>query len=388
MRADELFSSTFGCQPEWLVKAPGRVNLIGEHVDYNGGLVLPIAINRSVELAARIDLRRPSQIRIRSERFPELISFTAADLSPSADKPWWTYLAGVAAQFQRITAATNITPVSGIEVAIVSDLPIGSGLSSSAAVAMALTQLLDAMLDTRLTAVEKARLCRAAEHEFAGVPCGLMDPLCIAACMVDHCVRLDCQSENYELLPLDDPEVVILIGDTRINRELASSHYALRRRQCEQAAAALGVSTLRDASLRLLAQKSDHLDAILYRRARHVIGEISRVDDAAESLALKDWGRLGQLMNESHESLRVDFEVSCDELDLMVETAQAMEGVWGSRMTGAGFGGCTVSLVAMRSAEHVRNHLAAEYSRRTGIEPDLFFSRPCAGVQILKRPAI
>ncbi len=388
-RAKQKFSDAFGGLPEWVVRSPGRVNLIGEHIDYNDGLVLPIGINRSCILSARVSARRPAQIRIRSEAFPEMAVIPIDELRPPLGKPWWSYLAGVAAQFQRRFVAEDSPAVSlpSLDIAIVSDLPLGSGLSSSAAVAMSLTELLDAILGTSLTVVEKARLCRAAEHEFAGVPCGLMDPLCIAACRADHCVLLDCQTEEYQLLPFDDAEVVVLIADTKVTRGLARSQYAIRRRECETAAAALGFLTLRDACGRIDNEKFFELDDVLFRRVRHVIDEIERVVDATKCLGQRAWSQFGELMFESHLSLRFDFDVSCPELDTMVEIAQSQPGVYGSRMTGAGFGGCTVSLVEKKFADRVQEQLATEYFRRTGIEPELFFSRPCAGVQILQRPS-
>ncbi len=389
-RAKREFGNAFGGTPEWIVRAPGRVNLIGEHVDYNEGLVLPIGINRSIVLSARINSQRPPQIRVRSEAFPEMAVIPVDELQPLPSKPWSSYLAGVVAQFQRRIVAKNLPEVSmpRLDVGIVSDLPMGSGLSSSAAVAMAFAELLDAILATRLTVLEKSQICRAAEHEFAGVPCGLMDPLCIAACTADHCVLLDCQTEKYRLLQFDDLDVVVLVADTKVNRGLSSSQYAVRREQCEAAAEALGVRLLREVSPSLLAQKADWLDTVLYRRARHVVSEIERVKGAANCLQRREWREFGRLMNESHLSLCHDFEVSCPELDAMVEIAQSLPGVYGSRMTGAGFGGCTVSLVDKQSADRVQQQLATEYLRRTRIEPELFFSRPCAGIQILRRPAI
>lgn len=389
-RAKRRFADAFGGLPEWVVRAPGRVNLIGEHVDYNDGLVLPIGINRSCILSAKVSARRPAQIRIRSEAFPELAVIPIDELRPPLGRPWWSYLAGVAAQFQRrfVAEVAPAVSVPSLDIAIVSDLPMGSGLSSSAAVAMAFAELLDAILATRLTVLEKSQICRAAEHEFAGVPCGLMDPLSIAACTADHCMLLDCQTEKYRLLQFDDPDLVVLVADTKVNRGLASSQYAVRRKQCEAAAEALTVRSLREVSPSLLAQKADWLDTVLYRRARHVVSEIERVKGAANCLQRREWREFGRLMNESHKSLREDFEVSCPELDAMVEIAQSLPGVYGSRMTGAGFGGCTVSLVGKHSADRVQQQLATEYLRLTGIEPELFFSRPCAGIQILQRPAI
>ncbi len=215
-----------------------------------------------------------------------------------------------------------------------------------------------------------------------------MDPLSIAACTADHCMLLDCQTEKYRLLQFDDTDLVVLVADAKVNRGLASSQYAVRRKQCEAAAEALTVRSLREVSPSLLAQKADWLDTVLYRRARHVVSEIERVKGAANCLQRREWREFGRLMNESHKSLREDFEVSCPELDAMVEIAQSLPGVYGSRMTGAGFGGCTVSLVGKHSADRVQQQLATEYLRLTGIEPELFFSRPCAGIQILQRPAI
>jgi galactokinase len=274
----------------------------------------------------------------------------------------------------------------GFDIAITSDVPMGCGLSSSAALAVTVAELLDALLQTHLSPIEKAQICRAAEHEFAGVPCGLMDQLCVAACEEDQCMLIDFHANAYRFVPLDDSECVVMIADSKIKRGLAGSEYALRAEQCFAAAAALGVRSLRQAEESLLEQRSASLDAVHQRRVRHVIREIARVREAADCLERKDWPAFGKLMNDSHVSLRDDFEVSCAELNTLVEIAQSLEGVLGSRMTGGGFGGCTVSLVRKNFAGPVREQMSAEYLRRTGISPAVFTTPACAGVQVLQRP--
>jgi galactokinase len=234
--------------------------------------------------------------------------------------------------------------------------------------------------------VAKALLCQQAEHEFAGVPCGIMDQFAAVMGQADHFMLLDCRSRRVEQIPFADPSVTVLIVDSKVKHKLAGGEYAVRRGQCEAAARKLGVASLRDVSLHQLQDYRSVLDPIEFRRARHVVTEIARTIEAATALKRGDWPEVGRLMVASHNSLRDDFEVSCRELDLLVELACELgnsRGVLGSRMTGAGFGGCTVSLVETRQISRVVKHLANRYEAETGLEPSILTSRPARGAHII-----
>jgi galactokinase len=242
------------------------------------------------------------------------------------------------------------------------------------------------MVGRSLEPAAKALLCQKAEHTFAGVPCGIMDQFIAAMGRRGHALLLDCASRATRLVPLADPSVCVLIANTNRKHELVGGEYAQRRAQCEKAAKALGVPSLRHARVEQLSSAAASLDPLSLRRARHVIGEITRTTQAAQMMTRQRWDAVGQLMYESHASLRDDFQVSTPELDLMVELARGLGlagGVYGSRMTGGGFGGCTVTLVQSHQLDAVRGHLQSEYQRRTGIEPTLFATSPAEGARVL-----
>jgi galactokinase len=373
------FQRRYGKPPEWVVAAPGRVNIIGEHTDYNDGFVLPMAIERWTLIAAR-----PGGDR-RAILYSEQMHSTAAlDLTrPMQIGPpeWANYVRGVAAGFQRLN-----TSIPGFDALLDSTVPLGSGLSSSAALEVATATLLEAATRKHLDPVEKALLCQKAEHEFAGVPCGIMDQFTSTLAQKDHLLLLDCRSRTVQPVPMTDPSISVLIVNTNVRHALATGEYAKRRAQCEAAAKALGVPSLREATMAQLQRGQGKLDHVVFHRARHVITEIERTLDAAKAIAASDWSRVGELMYASHISLRDDYEVSCRELDVVVEIAQNLGisgGVIGCRMTGGGFGGCAVSLVRSEAVAAISEKLAAAYRSRTGLEPTLFVSRPAAGAQIL-----
>jgi galactokinase len=268
-----------------------------------------------------------------------------------------------------------------------SDVPVGGGLSSSAALEVATATLVEAMTGESLELVDKALLCQEAEHEFAGVPCGIMDQFASVMCRADHLMLLDCRSRGIEQIPLTDPGITVLIINSNVKHELSGGEYAERRGQCEAAAKALGIGSVRDATEDQLEAGKSRMSSVEYRRARHAIGEIARTVDAAKAIQAGDWPRVGQLMYASHDALRDDYEVSCPELDVLVEAARAIgpdDGVIGSRMTGGGFGGCTVSLVETAKAEYVAGEIADAYRRGTQIEPTALTSRPSRGAHVVE----
>jgi galactokinase len=272
------------------------------------------------------------------------------------------------------------------QAVIESSVPIGGGLSSSAALEVGTATLMEVITGTTLDPVDKALLCQKAEHEFAGVPCGIMDQFASVMGQADHAMLLDCRSREIEQIPFADPNITVLIVNTNVKHELSGGEYAERRAQCEAAARKLGVPSLRDATLSQLESQHDKLDPVEFRRARHAISEIERTTEAAAAVKTGDWPRVGRLMYASHDSLRYDYEVSCRELDLLVDLARNVgpsAGVIGSRMTGGGFGGCTVSLVETAKVDAIAPHLVHSYRTATGIEPTILSSRPVRGAHVV-----
>jgi galactokinase len=252
---------------------------------------------------------------------------------------------------------------------------------------VATATLLEALCNESLEPVEKALLCQKAEHDFAGVPCGIMDQFSSVMCRQDALMLLDCRSQEVELVPFNDADISVVVANTNVKHELTGGEYAERRQTCERAADILGVDTLRDATPEQLAASKDKLSSVQQQRARHVISEIARTVDCADALRTSDWATVGELMYASHASLRDDYEVSCAELDLMVEIARMIGpagGVIGSRMTGGGFGGCTVSLVRSGNVDAFMQELYREYKSQTGIESSVFATRPSEGAMVLE----
>ena len=378
----EQFTKAFGRPPRWIAAAPGRVNVIGEHTDYNDGFVLPMAIDRYTIVAAAPSESKRVQLRSSTSDQPASVDLSQP-LKPAPKGTWSNYPVGVIAGF----VARGLNP-GGFDAFIHSTVPLGGGLSSSAALEVSTATLLEVVTGKTLDPVDKALLCQTAEHEYAGVPCGIMDQFISVMGKQDHLLLLDCRSRKPELVPMSDPSVALLITNTNVKHELTGGEYAKRRAQCEEAAKILGVPSLRDATADALERARSRMDAVVYRRARHVIGEIERTVHAAEGVRASNWPTVGQLMYASHTSLRDDYEVSCAELDAVVEIAQKIGikgGVYGCRMTGGGFGGCTVALVQADAVDAISKEIASQYERRTKIKPTLFVSRPAAGATVLRK---
>ncbi len=379
----EAFEKVYGRPPQWMAAAPGRVNVIGEHTDYNDGFVLPMAIDRYTIVAAAPSLDRADSIQLRSTIGNGAISLDLnKSLRPGTKGEWSNYPAGVVAGF-----VARGAKLQGFDALIHSTVPLGGGLSSSAALEVSTATLLEIITGQTLDPVDKALLCQKAEHDYAGMPCGIMDQFISVMGRKDHLLLLDCRTRKPELVPMTDPSVSLLITNTNVKHELTSGEYAKRRAQCEQAAKSLGVSSLRDATAEMLQRARGNMDDVAFRRARHVIGEIERTVKAAQAVRASDWPKLGELMYASHESLRDDYEVSCDELDEVVKIAREIGpkgGVIGCRMTGGGFGGCTVALIQSSQVDAISAKVASEYERRTKIKPSLFVSRPAAGATVIK----
>jgi len=369
--------AALGREPEWIVAAPGRVNLIGEHIDYCDGFVMPFAIDRYVVMAAAKN--GTSVSRWSSEGQPD--AFIHHDESQQIGEPAWAnYLRGVIEGFRSLGHE-----IPGIDVAVVSSVPRGAGLSSSAALECATATLLEAVLGIHLPKAQKAMICQKAEHDFAGVPCGIMDQFASTFGEANRVVKIDCRSGEVQLVPFENEDLTVIIANTCVHHQLSDGAYAIRRKHTEEALAILGKHSWREVTLEEVQEKWEELSDPVNRRARHVVTEMARTQRAAELLAAGDDHGFGALMDASHASLRDDFEVSCAELDAMVDIAQSLrdQGVLGARMTGGGFGGSTVTLCETARAEEVMQLMRERYRATTGIEPEIFSSRPARGAHVL-----
>jgi galactokinase len=373
----QRFTALFGPgAPVRGVRAPGRTNLIGEHVDYQEGLVLPMAVEQAVRVWCRP--RSDRRLRVRTDTFDET---READLDRPLERTgtWFDYAQGVAWVLQ----SEGLT-LPGLDCLAESDLPIAAGLSSSAAVEVAFALAFLGAMDLVLDRVRLANLCRRAENEFVGVGCGIMDQFACLHGRADHALLLDCRSLDYEEVPLPSERVRVVLADTGMPRSLAASAYNERLRECAEGVARLrrwapAVRTLRDVEPGLLSAHFDDLPPVVARRCRHVVSEIARVGQAVAALRAGDLAAVGRLLAASHESLRDDYGVSSPELDEMVDAALALPGVFGARLTGAGFGGCTVNLVAPPHLGEFCARLAEAYRARTGRTATLYVTRPADG---------
>jgi galactokinase len=377
--ARRVFTERFGRAPTVFVRAPGRVNLIGEHLDYNDGPVLPLAIEPQIVFAAAPN---PSdRIRLWSSAFGEGCEISLAQPLARGEPVWSNYVRGVLAGW-RLAGRT----LSGFDAVIVADLPAGGGLSSSAALEVGLATLLEALNGVPLEPAEKALLCQRAEHEFAGLPCGFMDQFACVFGREGHLLLLDCRTRETALIPWQADDLEFLIIDTQVKHDLATSAYAERRRSCEAAACRLRVPSLRDWPASRLQEAQSRLDALTFRRVRHVVTEIERTFAAASAIRAAHWPELGRLMLASHTSLRDDYEVSCAELDEVVRLATASGetgGVIGCRMTGGGFGGSAIALVRRAELAEVQERLQSGYARRFPRGVKFIVTRAAAGASVL-----
>ena len=363
--AQAHFGEVFARAPVMGACAPGRVNLIGEHVDYQEGLVTPLAINRYV-IAAAAPIDKP-EVRIWSSACdtPPVVVDLEHDTPLEAASAWANYVFGVVACYRKAGY-----PPGGFEIAFESNLPAGAGLSSSAALESATAMIVEALANIQLPARERAQLCRQAEHEYAGVPCGIMDQLAVNCALENHALEIDCQTLDVSPFPLPG-DLSLVVIDSKVKHSLADGEYALRKEACESAAKILGVPTLRDSSIIKLKQMREQLGEQLYRRAHHVVSEIGRVKDFTAAMQSGDPGLAGSLMNASHLSLRDDYQVSCPELDALVEIAGNLDAV-GSRMMGGGFGGSTINLIPSSRADSFATQVVQTCQEQHGWIPGAF----------------
>ncbi len=365
------FAERFGAPPALVVRAPGRVNLIGEHTDYNDGFVLPVAIDRAVFLAA--SLRDDRRVILHALDLDATDEFTLETITRAEVGHWSNYQRGVAAVLQ-----AQGYDLPGLNVAFAGTVPVGAGLSSSAAVELAIAWAWCELGELSIERAALALACQRAEHEYVGTQCGIMDQFISALGRRDYALLIDCRSLDYRQVPLPGgADARIVVCDSGVRRELAASAYNERRAQCRQAVELLrarlpGITALRDVTVEGFQAHAEALPAVIRRRARHVITENARALEAVAALENGDLVRFGELMKASHRSLRDDYQVSCAELDTLVEAAWAVEGCYGSRLTGAGFGGCTVSLVDGAAVEAFRQAVSDAYRRKHARTPAIY----------------
>lgn len=365
-------------------RAPGRINLIGEHTDYNSGFVLPVAIQLATRAAIDplVDPGHGRRVVVRSANFDDRAEFDLDDPAPAALKHWSDYVRGVAIAIERAGHRLR-----GANLSITSEIPIGAGLSSSAALEVAVALALLANSGISLDPDEIARLCQSAENDFVGARCGIMDQFTSCRARAGHALLLDCRSLEPSYIPIPD-SVKLVVCNTMVRHELAASEYNLRREQCEAGVKILGrlkpgIHSLRDVTEADLVRHRNALDTwidpLIWRRCRHVVTENQRVLDASAALRGSDVKRFGDLMARSHRSLRDDYEVSCAELDVMVALALKLEGVHGARMTGGGFGGCTINLLEAAHADRFAHEIVQAYRRETGVACDVYICSAADG---------
>ena len=417
--ASELNQWT-GSAARWSAAAPGRVNVIGEHTDYNGGWVLPMAIDRHTVLVAAPGLVA-GRLRVRSLSLGEQSAVSLSRLSDLSDDKWMRYLQGVLVEY-----ANRQIVCPPLDIVVASSVPVGGGLSSSAALELAMAHLIEAVTETTWSPSERIRAAVSAEREGAGVPCGVMDQTIVEQGQQGCVLLLDCAEELISsIIPCDDPQIAWLVIHSGVSHDLADGAYAQRRAECEMICEALQVGSLRDVTPEMIttltpdlpapspasppaaspiqspavspiqsstpspihSSSQELLDEVLLRRARHVVTENQRVLAAAEALKTANWSTLGQLLFESHQSLRDDYQVSCEELDVLVELAQAQDAVFGARMTGGGFGGCVVALVDREALLSVATSICQGYAQRVGLSPRCYRVNPASGADVCAVPS-
>ena len=388
-RIHRLFREQFGGEPELTVQAPARVNLIGEHTDYNDGFVFPMAIERSIMICGRP--RDDGRLVMHQPRTASR-AYAVADASLDAIEPdrahrWANYILGVAQELLNLGCS-----ICGAELTVNGNVPIGSGLSSSAALEVATATFFEALCGLEIAPEQVALLCQRAENEFVGVGCGIMDQFISKLGRRGHALMLDCRSLEHTQVAFDDPALHVVVADTGVRRGLVSSAYNTRRAECEAGARLIGealgkpVGALRDVSVAEFRHAEAELRDPVRLRCRHVIAENERVLECAAALEGGNLARFGGLLNESHMSLRDDYEVSCDELNLMTDLLRSQDGALGARMTGAGFGGCAIGVLRgldENGAGAACERVAARYRERTGLEPSVFTTRAAAGAGVV-----
>ena len=367
------FQDRFGYMPSYVVRAPGRVNLIGEHTDYNEGFVLPMTIDRAIWIALR--QRQDDRVQLYSLDFSTPVDFSLSQVNHG--ESWTDYVHGMAWALQKCGF-----PLQGWEGVLASDIPVASGLSSSAALELATARAFWSLSRWEWEGNQMAKAAKKMENEWLNLKSGIMDQMISACGKENHALLIDCRDLTTNLVPLPEG-IAIVVMDTAVHRGLIDSAYNERVEQCQAAAVHFGVPSLRDVTLEAFAAQSTGLDDLTLRRARHVITENERTLKAVEFMRAGDAAALGELMYASHASLRDDYEVSCLELDVIVETARSQKGCLGSRMTGGGFGGCAISLVQTAEVDTFVIQVKTSYQQATQRTPNIFLCQASEGAQII-----
>lgn len=381
-QVSEKFQSLFGKTP-LIVSSPGRINLIGEHTDYNNGFVMPAAIDKRIIYGVQLNGTRTCTAH--AVYVNETVSFSLDAVKPTPG--WINYLMGVVDQLQK-----RGVDVPGFDCVVHGDIPVGAGMSSSAAVEGGLVMALNELLHLGLSRIDMALIGQKAEHTFPGVKCGIMDQFANLHGKKNQVILLDCRSLEYQYYPFEFPDYKIVLCNTMVHHSLASSEYNVRRQQCETGVAAIQqlypeVASLRDASLEQLNEVRDKISAEEYQRCQFVIGEIARTQKAGPLLAKGELAEFGRLMFETHEGLSKDYNVSCPELDLLVELAKVRPEVAGSRMMGGGFGGCTINLVKSGAVDSFVQYIKEHYHRETGKQPEVYVTTIQEGTNVVHEKA-
>ena len=363
--------------------APGRVNLIGEHTDYNDGFVLPMAIEKEMVMLGQ--LRNDRLVQVFDFIYKTETKFSLDNLSPSKKDNWTNYLMGVMDEIQKAGY-----PLRGANLIFRSNIPRKAGLSSSAALEVVTALTMTKLNSLDVKPLEMAHLCRRAENNFVGVACGIMDQYVSCLGQKNYALFIDCRTNKYELIPLKNHDYQVVICNSKIQRSLINSEYNKRREECKIAAEFFKhklnreIQALRDITMNEYKKYQAQLPEVIARRARHVISENYRVQAGVQALREENFLAFGQLMIESHQSLKEDYEVSCAELDLLVNLALKQEGVLGARMTGAGFGGCTVNLIEKNYVDAFKKNTKNEYKEVTAINPDIYVTPPAEGAKVIE----
>ncbi|MFN5423220.1 MAG: galactokinase [bacterium] len=366
----DFFQTEFAKKPKCF-RAPGRINLIGEHTDYNQGFVMPAGIDFYCYVA--ISASREQSSSVLAYDYQEKFSFNVSPENPTTTH-WVNYILGVIKAIKKRGKA-----IPAFNAVVRSDIPVGAGLSSSAALESVFATAFNSVFDLGFSPMELTLIAKEAENDFVGLKCGIMDMFASIHAKQDHAIRLDCRSLQHEYFPLALGENKILLFDTCIKHELASSEYNLRRLECEAGVSRLqqlgyAVESLRDVDTGMLQKEKAQMDGLLFKRAKYVVDENNRVEQFSKAISGNDWKEAGRCLYASHDGLKNDYEVSCKELDSLVDTARACEGVWGARMMGGGFGGCTINLVRADKLDEVVERCKTSYFNSFGVEPKYYIA--------------
>lgn len=380
-KLESFFLQQYQQLPAIIVRSPGRVNIIGEHADYNNGFVLPAAIDKAAYIA--MSLRTDGEIHLAALDLQETFVTTVSNIKATGDENWPNYLLGAAAQF-----VSRGISLPGFNAVLTSDVPIGAGLSSSAAVECATVFALDTLLQTNIERIEMVKMAQKAEHEYAGVLCGIMDQFASMMGKEDQVIKLDCRSLSYEYVPFKLKGIKILLLNTNVKHSLASTAYNTRRTECAQAVTWIRedypqVTSLRDADLAMLDKCVLPKSELIYQRSRFIVDEISRLLTACDHLQEGNINALGKIMFATHDGLSQQYEVSCKELDFLVDFVRQRPEVIGARMMGGGFGGCTINLVPESAIENLLADIKPAYESAMGLKLDYYIATIKNGTEIV-----